>query len=125
MGNTGLAGRRVLLVEDEFLIALEITDALTQAGADISGPHMTLDDAKRAAGDMVADLAILDIDLKGEEVFPVADILRRRGIPFLFCTGRPDRDTLRTEFPEVPVCVKPCRPSELIDALSRLLPMVA
>lgn len=125
MNGPDLAGRRILLVEDEFLIALEIADALSEAGAEVSGPHMTLAAAKQAAIDEAADIAILDIDLKGEEVFPAAQHLRQRGIPFLFYTGQPERETLRIEFPEVPVCVKPCQPSALIGTLSRLLQVAA
>lgn len=125
MSRTDLAGCRILLVEDEFLIALEIADALSAAGADVSGPHGTLAAAERAAIEEPADLAILDIDLRGEEVFPAAQHLRERGIPFLFYTGQPEREMLRTEFSEVPVCVKPCQPATLIGELSRLLAVAA
>lgn len=114
-----------MLVEDEFLIALELADALENAGAKVSGPHVTLAAAQQAAREESADLAILDIDLRGEEVFPAAEQLRERGIPFLFYTGQPERETLRDAFPEVPVCVKPCQPAKLLGELSRLLPMAA
>ena len=125
MSGSTLAGCRVLLVEDEFLIALEIADALESAGAEVLGPHVTLGNARQAALEEPADLAILDIDLRGEEVFPAAEQLRKRGIPFLFYTGQPERETLHNVFPEVPVCVKPCQPAKLIGELTRLLPMAA
>jgi DNA-binding response OmpR family regulator len=125
MTGTGLAGCRILLMEDEFLIALEIADALSEAGAEVSGPHVTLSAAEEAAQTEAADLAVLDIDLKGEEVFPAARHLRQRGIPFIFYTGQPEREILRTEFRDVPVCVKPCQPARLIGELTRLLPLVA
>lgn len=125
MGGKLFTGRRILLVEDEFLIALEIADALAAAGAEVSGPHGTLADAERAASLEAVELAILDIDLRGEEVFPAAHLLRKRGIPFIFYTGQPERDVLAAEFPEVPVCVKPCDPSAILRELLRLLQLAA
>lgn len=98
MGGKLFTGRRILLVEDEFLIALEIADALAAAGAEVSGPHGTLADAERAASLEAVELAILDIDLRGEEVFPAAHLLRKRGIPFIFYTGQPERDVLAADF---------------------------
>lgn len=120
-----LAGLRVILVEDEFLIAMEIADALAATGAVVSGPHATLDQALAAAEAETADIAILDIDLKGEEVFPAASVLRERGIPFLFYTGRADRETLRSTFSEVPVCIKPLDTKRLLEAARKLLPLAA
>ena len=125
MSPTHLSGRRILLVEDEFLIGLEIADALEGAGADVSGPHMTLAAAEQAAREEEADVAILDIDLRGEEVFPAAQQLRERGIPFLFYTGQPEREALRTDFADVTVCIKPCQPAKLVNELSRLLTVAA
>lgn len=125
MSSMDLAGCRILLVEDEFLIGLEIADLLESAGANVSGPHMTLAAAQQAARNEDADVAILDIDLRGEEVFPAAQQLRERGIPFLFYTGQPERETLKTDFPDVTVCIKPCQPATLVSALSRLLEVAA
>lgn len=125
MAGTSLEGTRVLLIEDEILLALEIADALSAAGATVSGPHATLAAATEAAQSESADLAILDIDLRGEEVFPAARMLRARGIPFLFYTGRPDRETLRSDFAGVPVCVKPINTRRLLEELGKLLPMAA
>lgn len=125
MADRSLEGTRVLLIEDEFLLALEVADALAAAGAEVSGPHATLAAASAAAQSEKADLAILDIDLRGEEVFPAARMLRARGIPFLFYTGRPDREVLRTDFAGVPVCVKPINTKRLLEELGKLLPMAA
>lgn len=125
MVGTGLEGRKILLVEDEFLIALELSDSLSALGALVSGPHATLAAAKAAAQAIEVDLAILDIDLRGEEVFPAALCLRERGIPFIFYTGQPDRDILRLEFADVPVCIKPADTQTIVSALSGLLAMAA
>lgn len=125
MAVHSLEGATVLLVEDEFMIALEIADALESVGAQVSGPHATLDAARKAASTANADVAILDIDLRGEEVFPVAEALRERGIPFVFYTGRPDREALRTCFADIPVFVKPASTRYLLTELGKLLPIAA
>ncbi|WMT87767.1 response regulator [Pelagibacterium sp. 26DY04] len=120
-----LEGKRILLVEDEFLIALDIADTLTNAGAEVIGPCTSLRQALDHAGMPGLDLAMLDIDLNGEEVFPAASLLRKRGVPFLFYTGQPEREVLRTEFAEIPVCVKPVTPQRLIDTLARMMALAA
>lgn len=125
MADIKLSGLRILLVEDEILIALEIAEALKRAGAEVVGPFLTLEDALTAADSESIDMAVLDIDLRGEEVFPAAARLGERGIPFLFYTGRPDREQLRGAFARVPVCVKPLPTQQLVEALSKLMPMAA
>jgi DNA-binding response OmpR family regulator len=116
---------RVMIVEDEFLIAMEIEDALRAAGAEIIGPFTSLEEADAAARTREIDLAILDIDLRGQEVFPAAKVLLERGIPFMFYTGRPDREALRSTFAAVPVCVKPVATRRLIGELGKLVPLAA
>lgn len=123
--NPSLAGRTVLVVEDEVLVALDIADMLSAAGATVVGPCTSLAQAQQAAQTAEADLAILDIDLGGHEVFPAAKLLQARGIPFVFYTGKPDRDALRTEFAGIPVCVKPTSPERLIATLAGLAKLAA
>ena len=82
-----LAGRRILVVEDQFIIALELERVLKQAGCVVIGPVARLKKAIELARLEVMDFAILDVNLFGEKVFPVADILETRGIPFLLTTG--------------------------------------
>lgn len=120
MAETPLAGRTVLVVEDEILVALDIADTLTAAGARVCGPCVSLKQALDAAGSAAMDCAVLDIDLGGQEVFPAARVLQARGIPFVFYTGQPEREALRDEFAGVAVCVKPLRPERLVDALAAL-----
>ena len=85
--NAKGAGRRVLVAEDEFLIALEIGDALQQAGYEVVGPAATAEETLRLAREALLDAAVLDADLRGEPVFPAADALAARGVPFVFLTG--------------------------------------
>lgn len=120
-----LEGKTVLLVEDEMLIALDIADTLTAAGAHIIGPCTSLEDASAAALNASIDLALLDIDLHGEEVFPAAKLLRTRGIPFAFHTGQPEREALRTEFASAPVCVKPLTAERLVSARAGIMATAA
>ena len=86
--DTGI--RRVLVVEDETLIAMMIEDALTDLGCEIVGPVSTLEAALKLARNETLDAAFLDVTIRGGEVFPVAEILMKRGIPFVFSSGYGD-----------------------------------
>jgi CheY-like chemotaxis protein len=106
-GIQGLAGRRVLLVEDEYFIADDMAQGFREKGTDIVGPAATVADAL----DLIAkagqlDGAVLDINLRGEMVFPVADALEARKIPFLFATGY-DQAVIPLRFRHIVRCEKP------------------
>ena len=120
--GVSLAGRSILLVEDELMLALDVETALNDAGAEVIGPI----DSLRKGLDLldrepVIDAAILDIDLHGKDVFPIAEKLRTRGVPFLFHTGHGDRAALGRHFENVTVCIKPMLSERLLDAVRRLL----
>lgn len=79
---------RLLVVEDEALIAMAIANDLSQLGWDIVGPAATIDEARRLLeGDELPDAAVLDINLGGELVYPLAEWLRTQKVPFVFCSG--------------------------------------
>jgi CheY-like chemotaxis protein len=83
-----VAGRRVLIVEDEYFIAEELAHAFQDGGAEIVGPVSNVDDALDLIEEAGAlDAAVLDMNLQGEMVYPVADALLARGVPFVFATG--------------------------------------
>lgn len=82
-----LTGWRVLLVEDQMIIAMEIEDILRDMGCAIVGPVGTLEAAVGLAREGPLDAAILDVNLDGDKVFSVAEALQARGIPFIFSTG--------------------------------------
>ncbi|MDP8921195.1 MAG: response regulator [Pseudomonadota bacterium] len=85
---SSLQGRRVLVVEDEYMLAQELREGLERQGAEVIGPVPTVAEAMELLRQGPApDIAILDINLQGEMVYPVADALRAQGIPFLFATG--------------------------------------
>ncbi|HEX2136550.1 MAG TPA: response regulator [Microvirga sp.] len=113
-----LASHRVLVVEDEYFLADDMAQALKKLGATVVGPVPTRDAALALLScDEAIDTAVLDINLKGQAVFPVADILIARGVPFVFATGY-DQSTVPPAYKDVPRWEKPFDP----DQLARVLP---
>lgn len=115
-----LSGRRVLLVEDEALVALLLEDMLEELGCVLAGTAATVDDGLRHAESVDADVALLDINLGGYEIFPVAERLSRRGIPLVFSSGY-DADSLPEKWRTRPLVRKPCLLSDLEEALETAL----
>ena len=114
--NDALEGLKVLLVEDEALIALDLGAALRKAGCRVVGPAPGVEQALRVIAAEEADVALLDVNLGGEEIFPVADELARRGIPFVFLTGY-GRDALPERFRDRPTSPKPYSAKPLLVQL--------
>jgi CheY-like chemotaxis protein len=115
------AGRRIFVVEDEFLIRMLLEDMLTDLGYALAGVAGRIDEAIEIAKTVECDLAILDVNLDGQEVFPVADLLSERGMPFIFVTGYGGRG-LPDPYGNHPVLQKPFQMEELNSTLARLLP---
>jgi DNA-binding response OmpR family regulator len=103
---------RVLIVEDEFLAAILLEEELRAAGWETVGPFFTLRQARSAIENEEFDLAVLDINLNGEMVYPLARDLLARGIPFIFLSGYATRD-LPKEFQDHPRLSKPFDPIAL------------
>ncbi len=114
-----IAGARIMLVEDEVILALDLSMTLEEAGAAVVGPFHRLSEAQSYARVDALDAAILDIDVRGRDVFPLADRLRDAGVPILFHTARTRVDTQR--FPRSAVCRKPCGAHRLLPALEALM----
>jgi CheY-like chemotaxis protein len=85
--GSALAGVRVLIVEDEPLVAIMLEEMLEELGANVAANAMRLEEALLLAADCDFDAAVLDVNLSGARSYPVADKLRERGIPFVFATG--------------------------------------
>lgn len=118
-----MEGRRLLLVEDEFVLALGVADALTDLGADVLGPVASVADALALLEHVPEiDAAVLDVNLGGEVVYPVADALLARGVPFLFATAN-DRTQLPPRFAHVDLCRKPFDLAGFMRSLQRLQAM--
>lgn len=112
-----------MVVEDEALIALDLTMTLEEMGAQVLGPFGTI---RAAAACGAVDAAILDVDLGGEPVFPLADRLRAAGTPLLFHTARADIAALRDRYgPDVPILSKPARLDRMARALLGLVDVAA
>ena len=115
-----LADRRVLIVEDEYFLADDLARALQKLGAQVVGPVPTLDKALALLANEPVDVAILDINLKGQMVFPVADALREQGVPFVFATGY-DATAVPDAYRQVPRWEEPFKPEDLARALPNLV----
>lgn len=110
---------RILVVEDQPLIALEAKQAIEAAGYEVIGPAYTLEDALFVAKTEPIDAALLDVDIGGQPVYIVADILRARHIPFVFVSGFRS-EALVEAYRGHPVLSKPLRPTEIARALQAL-----
>jgi DNA-binding response OmpR family regulator len=115
-GASFLQGKAILLVEDEFLLALQLEELVQSRGGIVRGSYRSLDDAMKAAQREDFDFAILDINLSGTMVYPLADHLLARGTPFLFLTGY-SLANLPERFRPVTRLNKPCDPEQLIATL--------
>jgi CheY-like chemotaxis protein len=110
-------GRRILLVEDEALVAIMMRDMLTDLGYSVVGPVGDRAAALVAARQADIQGAILDLNLRGETTYPVADELIQRGVPFVFLTGY-DRGVIDRHYAEVPLMQKPVDEQTLQRALA-------
>jgi DNA-binding response OmpR family regulator len=114
-----MRGLRVLVVEDEFVVALGMERALAEAGCKVVGPFGRVSQAARAAGTADLDGAILDVRLHGETVSPVAEKLVRDGVPVLFATASTDSE-LSPGLRKLPRLSKPVELGRLLAAAARL-----
>ena len=118
--TAALDGIRVLVVEDEYLVAVLIQNMLESAGCVVTGPFPRLPEALDAADRDTYDAAVLDINLGGARIDPVAAALSRRNVPFVFVTGY-GAGGLPREYAERPRICKPFRVAELLDTVSSLV----
>jgi two-component sensor histidine kinase/DNA-binding response OmpR family regulator len=102
----GLAGKRILVVEDESLISMFMKDVICELGAGVIGPINTLDAGYDVAKSEAMDGAILDLNLGGTQTYPLAEILSSRGVPFVFLTGY-DSESVDRRYSHIPVLQKP------------------
>jgi CheY-like chemotaxis protein len=115
-----LSGRRVLIVEDEYFLADDLARSLARLGGEVVGPVPTREQALGLlSGPERIDLAVLDINLRGESAFPIADALAERGVPFLFATGY-GQEAVPERFRHRPHWEKPFDPDDLARALPGL-----
>lgn len=121
MTDLVLGGCRVLVVEDEYIVAQDICGHLEAAGAEIIGPMASIAKALAIiAASPRIDAALLDVNVRGEKIFPVADALASRHVPIVFTTGY-DRSALPEHYRNTLRCEKPVNMAEMIQTIARAM----
>ncbi|HEY0150265.1 MAG TPA: response regulator [Allosphingosinicella sp.] len=115
-----LNGVSVLLVEDEAIIAMTAEDMLEELGCTLAATASTLEEALARAEEQAFDVALLDINLNGEQSLPVAALLRARGTPFVFTTGYGAAGS-GADYADVPLVTKPYQIADLERAIGQAL----
>lgn len=119
-----LTSLKVLVVEDEALVSMLVEDMLTDLGCTIVGPAAEIEEALRLAGSADIDAALLDVNLGGRPIFPVADALKARGVPFAFASGYGEAG-LTDDHRGATVLQKPFREADLRRVLETLVALTA
>lgn len=114
---------RILIVEDEMMVVLDLEDMIEEMGHIVAATATRIDAALERAGNLDIDLAILDVNVAGRMSFPVAEILRRRGIPFIFATGY-GVSALPSELHGHPTLQKPFRMADLAREIALHAPLI-
>ena len=114
---TDLKGLRVLVVEDEMLVAAEMEATLEDFGCEVVGPFARIGQALDALEDTLVDAAVLDVNVRGEMIFPVAEALKARGVPMVFCTGYADLPDIPEPLRDKVRLSKPCAAASVEAAL--------
>lgn len=120
MPQPALSGLRILIAEDEFLLAVQLEDDLHAVGCTTLGPYSSVAHAAQACRDAQFDLALLDVNLHGEMIYPVADDLRARAVPFVLLSGY-GGSNLPERYRGVPRVAKPYDPTMLLREIRRAL----
>ena len=113
-------GRRIFIVEDETFVAMLLEDMLADLGFEVAGAASTVEEGLRLASTIEADAAVLDVNVAGVQVFPVAERLAERGVPILFSTGY-GRDGVPAPWADRPIVAKPFLREQLEAGLREAL----
>lgn len=114
-----LSGRRILVVEDEFLVLMLTEDMLGDLGCESVVAAASVEQALTLIEDQTFDAAMLDMNLDGEKPYAVADALTERGVPFIFATGYVGHD-MSGGYGDRPLLRKPFRPAQMAEAFTHL-----
>ncbi|WP_243851199.1 response regulator [Rhizomicrobium electricum] len=115
-----LSGARILVVEDEFVIAMQLQSIFEEEGAQVLGPYHNVADALEHAGSDDISAASLDVNLGRETAAPVASVLAERNVPFVFYSVQTN-DPAIADWRHVTMIQKPAAPSDLIEAIATLV----
>lgn len=113
-------GKRVLIVEDEALIAMELGERLSEFGYEVVGPAMTLEEAEALAGRESFDAALLDANLAGKSSVEFGEALVAKGVRIAFCTGYDRIKDLPAALANTPILTKPIGDADLRAALTQM-----
>ncbi|MGR6328555.1 response regulator [Sphingomonas sp. XXL09] len=114
---------KVMLVEDELFVALDVQMTIEEAGLSVEGPYTSLAEAEAALSTLDPHAllcAVLDVRLRDGEVFPAADRLKAAGVPIIFHSGHADQQALERRYPGALVCGKPCSPGTLRSSIQSI-----
>lgn len=111
----------VLVVEDEFIIALDLSETVRDLGFKVEGPYADKENAFIAIDRHMPDCAILDVKTADGEVYPLADALADAGVPIIFHSGHIASSDITERYPQARACSKPCPPDRLIMMISGAL----
>jgi len=114
--SRGLAGLRIFVAEDELFIAMDLADSLRALHAEVIGPAATLAEARALLASDRPDVAVLDVKLGAESVYPLVEALRRQRVSVLFASGY-GRDAVPAEYRDLPFLSKPFGIDEFVRAL--------
>jgi CheY-like chemotaxis protein len=120
LSNRELSNRKVLVVEDEMMIAMLIEDMLDELGCKLVGPATNVPRALELIGKERVEVAVLDLNLDGKDTYAIADALRQKNVPFIFATGYGSTG-MRPEYGDRPVLQKPFQAKDLETALAEAL----
>lgn len=120
-GAVDIAGLRVLIAEDEVLIAHDLEEELQAAGCHVVANCQDVDDVLAVLDQVRPDVSVLDMNLRGQKVYPVADRLQSLGIPFLFATGYSEALTMPPAYRDVPMVAKLYKRGGVISMLKKIV----
>ena len=113
--------QRILVAEDEPIIAFDLCDTVEEAGYEVEGPYSGVSSASDACESETPDLAILDITLEDGEVYSLAEQLEASGVPIIFHSGRHSKEDVEARFPGATTLMKPCPPADMLGAVNGAL----
>lgn len=117
--------QKILVAEDEMIVAFDLCDTVEEAGFEVDGPHAGISSAMLAFQKEKPDIAILDIELQDGDALELARTLMKEDVPIIFHTASRDLNEVTRDFPKCRTLPKPCPPSAMLDAVSQALEIEA